>query len=285
MRFLRNRGSSVAFRRRIIAAAISLVTFPGVGHYYLGDVRACIRWLSAFVGAFGALIALATHGPAAFAVTAALGASLHLAAAADLLRARSTRPPPTARSVVVAIAAFALMVGIKSWVRTHLVESLRIPGNSMYPTLSPGDRVLVSKRRKAPAHGDVVAYRAVDGGTYIKRVMATQWEVIEVRGSGVWVNKQNLPQEPNVERCAIDEHCIIMRETQGQRTYPVALSTKESTLNPKPELRVPMGHVFLMGDARRWSLDSRMTGPVSTRDVIGTAAFVWWPLSRFGLRP
>jgi signal peptidase I len=265
--------------------AISLLVMPGVGHYFLGAKRAAAAWVGAFIACFLAVVVGAASSPCAFAVSVVLAALVQIGAAADLLRERATRPPPTARAVVVTIAAFALMVGVKSWVRVHVVESFRIPGSSMYPTLKAGDNVLVAKRRRTPVHGDVVAYRAVDGMPYMKRVMAIEWETIEVRGNEVWVNHRKLPQTASAAPCVLAEQCSLLNETSAKRTYPVAISTKDSTLNPKPELRVPLGHVFIMGDARRWSLDSRMTGPVPARDVIGTAEFVWWPPSRFGLRP
>ncbi|GEM_PF-2761926 len=201
------------------------------------------------------------------------------------LRKASLGKPATAtKALAIAVVALGVVIGLRSIVRKYFVESLSINGNAMYPTLLSGDKVLVSKRHRTPQRGEIAVYRTAEGTTFMKRVMALGWDTIEVRSNVVWLNGRGLPQEPSDARCVVEDHCVIARETNAGRTYTIALSTKTSTLNPKPELRVPMTEMFFMGDGRRWSLDSRMTGPSSSQAVIGTAKFVWWPPARFGVR-
>jgi signal peptidase I len=272
--------------KRIVAAVLSLVTLPGVGHYALGAPRAGVSWGLAFAVSFVACVSLCSlGGPALFVVGMTIALLVQLGAALDCVRVRTARSPAPIRICVLALAALCVAIGLKSLVRKYFVESYRVPGNAMYPSLRPSDKVLVSKLFFAPSRADVVVYREADGPTFMKRVMAVEWETVEVRADVVWVNGRSLPQQPSKMPCTVEAQCVVRYEHNAGRSYPIALSTKTSTLNPKPEVRVPMGQIFIMGDGRRWSFDSRMTGAIPKRAVIGTAKFVWWPLARFGVRP
>lgn len=275
-----------SLQKRFLAAVLSLFTLPGVGHYYLGARRAAVYWIAAFwLSFFAFLVSCTFGGPLVFASGVVLVLATQLGAAIDLLRTRAGLAASWSRTTLVALLALCVATGLKSLVRKYFVESFQMPGNAMYPSLVPGDRVLVYKLSSDLHRGGVVTYRNADGTAFMKRVMALEWDRIEVRDNVVWVNGQSLPQHPSPMTCTIEDHCLLMNETNAGRSYPIALSSRTSSLNPKPEIRVPLAHMFVMGDARRWSLDSRMTGPVPVMSTIGTARFIWWPLSRFGRQP
>lgn len=159
-------------------------------------------------------------------------------------------------TVSVVITALVLAV----FIRTFMVETYVVQGPSMMPTLRDGERLLVNKlvyRFSKPQRGDVIVFRypLEPSRDYIKRVIAVEGDVIEIRTGRVYLNGQ-LIEEPYV--------------------YYPGLSTMSS-------LVVPPGTVFVMGDNRQNSEDSRSFGPVELRLVKGRASIVIWPFKLAGV--
>jgi signal peptidase I len=134
-------------------------------------------------------------------------------------------------------------------------------GPSMQPNLYRGDRVMtekVSYRFTAPQRGDVVIVRRpAPEQSLIKRVVALPGEVVEVREGHVWIDGDPI-EEPWVTYF-------------GGPDYGPA--------------RVPAAHVFVLGDNRPNSRDSREIGPVPLSSVHAHAIFVYWPLAHWGAVP
>jgi signal peptidase I len=154
------------------------------------------------------------------------------------------------------LAAAVLAFAIKAWV----LEARQIPSTSMEQTLLVGDRVLVEKlsyRLRAPVRPDVVVFDAEDapGGAIIKRVIAVAGQRIDIRDGVVYVDGQPLT-EPYVNTRYPDHY------------------------DADAESVVPTGTVFVMGDNRANSNDSRYIGPVSLSRIIGRAFAIYWPLDR-----
>jgi len=155
---------------------------------------------------------------------------------------------------------------VVAWIiKTFLVQPFYIPSSSMEPTLLPGDRVLVSKlnyRFDEPRRKDIIVFMAPERGQseqqqdFIKRIVGTPGMEIEVDGGSLVVD--NEPQKEDFTR-------------PDRRT---------STFGP---FTVPPDSVFVMGDNRANSKDSRFFGPVDDEDVIGKAFVVYWPPGRIGL--
>ena len=157
-------------------------------------------------------------------------------------------------TVVVAVLVALL-------VRTFGVQLYRVDGDSMLPTLHHGDRLVVDKlvyRFRTPVPGEVVVLQdpAGTGRHLVKRVIAVAGEEVEVRGDAVWVNG-SLLEEPYVH-------------PDSPGTYRAG------------PLTVPEGYVWVMGDNRGASLDSRLFGPVPVEQVEGRAVALVWPPGRFG---
>lgn len=166
--------------------------------------------------------------------------------------------------LVILLVAFVVVFG---FVRPYVVEAFYIPSGSMIPTLEVGDRVLANKfiyRFEEPERGDVVVFQSIeesgeDGSTteLIKRVVGAPGDGIQVENGTLFVNGE--PQvEPYVNEAAPD----------GGFYGPVT---------------VPPGHVFVMGDNRNNSRDSRFFGPVPYENIEGEGFVVFWPLPRAGL--
>jgi signal peptidase I len=159
-------------------------------------------------------------------------------------------------------------------IQTFVAQPYQVQQVSMLPTFNPSDYVLVDKLTphfSAYERGQVVVFQpnirddcgadvVHDEGSepFIKRVIGVAGDTLELRDGAVWLNGAPL-DEPYVH---------------GEQ------STPESDLD---SWVVPDGALFLMGDNRESSSDSRSFGPICTRDVIGRAWVRYWPLSKFGL--
>ena len=137
-----------------------------------------------------------------------------------------------------------------------------VGSESMVPTLEVWDRVLINKLAydlNEPERGDIVLFRSPEGGEdpLMKRVVGLPGDTIEVRHDRLYVSGK-LQREPYVN----DEY----RELQA----------------PYGPQQVPPDHVFVMGDNRGDSQDSRVFGAVLQENLIGEALFRFWPPGRAG---
>jgi signal peptidase I len=160
--------------------------------------------------------------------------------------------------LVILLVSFALVFG---FVRPFVMEAFWIPSGSMIPTLEIGDRVLVNKfiyRFTDPRRGDIIVFESVDNSNedLIKRVVGLPGDKIAVRGGKLFVNGE--PQkEPYTNKKPPD------RSFYAQTT-------------------VPKNHVFVMGDNRGNSADSRVFGPLPEKNIEGEAFLRFWPPDRIG---
>jgi signal peptidase I len=163
--------------------------------------------------------------------------------------------------VVVAVAISSALL-----VRAYVLQQFAVEGTSMLTTLHPSDRVLVNKlsyRLHDPRRGDVVVLKRIESNAQerdlIKRVVALPGETIEYRDCQLFIDSQ-LVNEPYLDpqivapnRCGADQ----------------------------PAVQVQPKHVFVMGDNRGGSLDSRdaSVGQVAYSNLIGRAFVVMWPFA------
>lgn len=166
--------------------------------------------------------------------------------------------------VVLALAGVAAFL-----IRTFVVQRFFISGPSMQPTMHDGDQILVNKaeyRFGSPGRGDVVVFDRItrDGeivqhDDLIKRVIATEGETVQIRDCIVIVDGTPL-DEPYLAPDPPDELSARCRMPDMEM------------------LTVPDGDLFVMGDNRAESFDSRMFGPVDSDQVVGRAVAIIWPI-------
>ena len=161
--------------------------------------------------------------------------------------------------LVILLISFALVFG---FVRPFVMEAFWIPSGSMIPTLEIGDRVLVNKfiyRFTEPERGDIVVFRSVDNPDedLIKRVVGVPGDEIAVRRGRLILNGE--PQ----------------KEPYTNKNFPDRSFYARTT--------VPEGHVFVMGDNRGNSADSRVFGPLPKKNIEGEAFLRFWPPHRIGV--
>lgn len=200
---------------------------------------------------------------------------------------------PTRERFWVCVAGLLFFAG---FVRMWVVEPFEGYGPSMRPTLAHESTILVDKsaygwrlpvlewwvwKRRAPQPGEVVILKSPleDGRApwLVKRVVAQGGDVVRVEGERVFVNDVPLERAPPPGRPLPSSFLtnVWMAETMGHR-HRVWL--QESLHVPSSHIvtwEVPPGYVFLVGDNRRDSLDSRVFGPVPASSVIGQVFAVW----------
>ena len=160
-------------------------------------------------------------------------------------------------------------------IQTFVAQPYRVQQTSMERTLLPEQYVLVDKvtpRWSPYTHGDIVVFdppESWSGGSgvpFIKRVIGLPGDKVELRDGKVLVNG-----------IALDEPYIFEDGGEPQPSEPAAGGASEWL--------VPDGEVFVMGDHRRDSADSRLFGPVPISHVIGRAWLRYWPCDTFGILP
>jgi signal peptidase I len=161
-------------------------------------------------------------------------------------------------TLVMVALAFLLAQGIK----TFIVQPYVIPTGSMEPTIMIGDRVLAEKityHFREPEPGDIVVFDDPTGRhpQLIKRVIAVGGQTIDINEGKVIVDGEAL-DEPYLHGVATDP---------GTEMYP---------------LTVPDGEIWVMGDNRPNSGDSRFLGPQPESGIRGRAFATYWPISRIG---
>jgi signal peptidase I len=176
---------------------------------------------------------------------------------------RRRRAKSRNRALAEWVLAIGLAVVAAFVIKTFLVQAFVIPSGSMQHTLEINDRVLVSKfayRISDVKRGDVIVFKnpqrlTGEPAQLIKRVAATEGDVIESVDGKVQVNG-----------VVVDEPYLA----PGTVTRDL------------PRQTVPAGQVFVLGDNRSNSKDSRFIGTIATDTIIGKAFFRIWPLSRLG---
>lgn len=183
-----------------------------------------------------------------------------------------------AKSIVLALI-------LALFIRTFFVQAYKIPSGSMIPTLLIGDHILVNKfiygirnpftrkpwiEGRLPKRQEIVVFiypqnRKLD---FIKRVIGLPGDIVEIRNKQVFVNGKPL-KEPYI-----------------RHTDPKILPPERSPRDNFGPVRVPPGHIFVMGDNRDESYDSRFWGFVPIKDVKGKAFIIYfsWNPQKFHLR-
>lgn len=168
--------------------------------------------------------------------------------------------------------AIIIALVLALFIRTFIIQAFKIPSGSMLPTLLIGDHLLVNKfiygvkipfsgkvlvPVKDPQTNDVIVFKYPQDPTldYIKRVIGVGGDVIECRDKTIFVNGK------------------LFDDTHGFHVDNTIVNGIRDNFGP---VTVPMGKVFVMGDNRDNSYDSRFWGFVDHKAILGKALILYW---------
>lgn len=194
----------------------------------------------------------------------------------------SYRPRPKregARSIISTLAVLLIAPLVALFLTAFVFQSYQVDGQSMETTLQHNDRLLVWKVPKTwsritgnpyiPKRGDVIVFVDRELGSFgqpgkqlIKRVIALPGERVVIRDGHVTVYNKEHPDGFDPDK-----------------TLPYGEVIKDTTNSV--DQTVPEGQVFVLGDNRDNSLDSRVFGPVDANDIVGKLFVRVWPVNNF----
>ncbi len=159
---------------------------------------------------------------------------------------------------IVIVIAVGLAIGLRGFA----LQAFYVPSGSMIPALQIGDRILVNKlffSASSLGRGTIVVlhHPPADASCgppsedLVKRVIATGGQTISSNGNKILINGQ------------------VIKETYLPKVDPLGST-------PITRQKIPKGEVFLLGDNRAISCDSRFWGPISTKLIVGDVAAIWW---------
>ncbi len=275
--------------RRIpwIAGLLSILV-TGLGHVYNGQAKRavrlyCVLWVIVLAAGI-IMVALPTPFNIALTTIAiAIGFALYLYVIIDSIR--TTRKIGDTYQlkaynrwyIYLAVVVLSGFVAPMLIVRVMVVQAYKIPQSSMLPTLQIGDHIATNKlsygiripfwqeyliRHGKPGRGDVVVfvYPVDRSNDFIKRVIGVEGDRVEIRNKKVFINGEPI-EDPHASFQDTSPGGVHLRDNYGPRS-------------------VPKGHIFVLGDNRDRSYDSRFWGFVPLRDVKGKAFVIYWSWDR-----
>lgn len=161
------------------------------------------------------------------------------------------------KDIIIDIVIVAVIVAVFS----VFIKPIIVDGESMEPTLRNRDYLFLSRQAYhvgEPKRGQIVVFPVGEDQLYIKRVVALPGETVAVHDGRVFVNGKEQDQSFTKEGTTIDG------------------------INGKNSITVPKGQLFVMGDNRNHSEDSRFIGCINIKDVTGVVIVRLWPLKHIG---
>ncbi len=181
-----------------------------------------------------------------------------------VFRERMNHKMSNGRKVLGWIQPLIIGILLAFIIRSFIVVPIVVEGASMNTTLLDQDRMIVNKMDE-PERFDIIVFHATETEDYIKRVIGLPGDKIEYKNDTLYINGK-VYEEPYLEK------------QKQVAKWPL---TPDFTLMDTPvrQLTVPEGELFVMGDNRQYSKDSRRIGSIPIEDVVGTTNIVYWPVS------
>lgn len=168
---------------------------------------------------------------------------------------------------VIPVILFAIILAML--LRSYLFASYVVDGKSMEPTLYDGNLLIVNKityELKDVDRFDVIVFHANAQEDYVKRVIGLPGDEIEYKQDKLYVNGKYVPED----------FLDLLKEESGHKPYTNDFTVKEKAGKEK----IPEGKLFVMGDNRPDSLDSRSFGFISINQLVGKVDIKYWPITQ-----
>jgi signal peptidase I len=289
-------------RKPWLAALLSLI-FPGLGFVYLTRYRAAVLWWlvpNAWLFS-GMLLCVLFPRFSAEIVWSRLVLNVALyviqAALAGLGARSEGRIARFGALVLFAVVAWSLSTAVSWAERTYLIEPFRVPSSSMEPSLRPGDQFCVFKAgsgAKLERGAVVVFLQREQGRNFVQRIIGMPGDTVVMSEGRVAVNGTPLKQDGCGDYTYEEEGHPRLGACIGERLDARTWKTLEDVHRSEGSWTVPEGELFLLGDNRGNSYDSRFSGSAQLSDVVGRVGPIWisfppgsWMprLGRIGLTP
>lgn len=282
---------TIKHRKPLFALLMSFI-LPGYGQLYNGEINKAIWLFLGFAFLVVPAIALAAlYLPANLTLPALLTSlfllfSLWIYGMVDAFRSARRKQDHLLQdwqksSVYVLVLILCSVIALPfltDYVRQNLVESFRVPSGSMEPTVMTGDMLFADKRYNRPGfkpavqRGDIAIFVYPNDRThyFIKRIVGLPGDKLQIRGSEVFINGKSTKIAEEVD----NNGALFVTETDGEKQWQVYWANTSPKL-PQTDMIIPPGEVFVLGDNRAASNDSRFFGTVHLQDVVGKARQVW----------
>lgn len=197
------------------------------------------------------------------------------------------------------IEPFLIAAVVALFIRQFMVEAFKIPSGSMIPTLTIGDHLLVNKfvygpripftdsrlfTWKQPKRGDIIVFKYPqnESKNFIKRVIGLPGDKVQITNGKLFINDQQvelapgeLPSDKSIEGDITFGKPMVYEEQLGAIRHSMQYLRDQSNYQFAPVL-VPKDAVFVMGDNRDNSQDSRVWGFVAQNKILGRALIIYW---------
>lgn len=171
---------------------------------------------------------------------------------------------PLLRSLIEKVKEPLLAILAALLISSFIMSHTQVPTESMRPTISPGDHLIVSRLPyyyREPKPGEIVVFD-YEGDNLIKRIIGVPGDTIDLIDGSVYVNGKPLD-----ESMYLGKHSETFTFSKSPITFPY---------------KVPKGTYFVLGDNRRNSNDSRVIGPISSTSIIAKAGYRIYPIGDIG---
>ncbi|MBU9720849.1 MULTISPECIES: signal peptidase I [Bacillaceae] len=186
------------------------------------------------------------------------------------VRERDQKTAHWKKEIITWIRTIAVILILVGLVRGFLFTNYIVHGQSMMPTIHDGERIIVNKigyEIGVPERFDLIIFHATEESDYIKRIIGVPGDHVMYKGDTLFVNGE--PYEEDFLK-------------HNRENYEHGLFTEDFSLESITGYeQVPEGYVFVLGDNRRNSLDSRHIGFVKVEDIVGKANLAYWPPKNF----
>lgn len=290
--------------RRGWAAGVLATFGPGLGHIYAGEPFRGWRMLVTEYATLVAFVLIWVYLPVRWGLGLLLVApvmwALHVAQIRSAVRAARRASPeyrPRWYNRFSVYALYTVLCALMLSSGRTAVEFFKIPSASMAPGLFLGDHVTAVKMgpRTRYGRGDIVVfhYPREPDKDFAKRIVAIGGDTVELRGPRLFVNGEQVGrrldgdctyEDRDFDGTWIEQDCEMWEERLGGKSYRVAYDAAVARRYDLPPTTIPEGKVFVLGDNRDNSHDSRFWGTVPADHVVGTVTSVWASFGPTGVR-